>query len=195
MDCRPLDLCPWDFPGKNTGVGCRFLLQGSSRPRNLTWVSCIAGGFFTNWTTLWSLKVLFWLIYLGAFKKSLTLNLTAWNQCHVLGCKALWIAPCPFQGTPCWPKASSPAPGVDRCPGLHSAYRRSSLLPSRKPLPYSSLSARVWLPPPAERHGHHGGGGWLWRPVRWPRVTSGARSSVRRRVQDPSQERDISSKR
>ena len=21
-------LCPWDFPGKNTGVGCRFLLQG-----------------------------------------------------------------------------------------------------------------------------------------------------------------------
>ena len=20
--------CPWDFPGKNTGVGCRFLLQG-----------------------------------------------------------------------------------------------------------------------------------------------------------------------
>ena len=21
-------LCPWDFSGKNTGVGCRFLLQG-----------------------------------------------------------------------------------------------------------------------------------------------------------------------
>ena len=21
-------LCPWDFPGKNTGVGCYFLLQG-----------------------------------------------------------------------------------------------------------------------------------------------------------------------
>ena len=21
-------LCPWDSPGKNTGVGCRFLLQG-----------------------------------------------------------------------------------------------------------------------------------------------------------------------
>ena len=20
--------CPWDFPGKNTGVGCHFLLQG-----------------------------------------------------------------------------------------------------------------------------------------------------------------------
>ena len=22
-------LCPWNFPGKNTGVGCHFLLQGS----------------------------------------------------------------------------------------------------------------------------------------------------------------------
>ena len=21
-------LCPWDFPGKNTKVGCHFLLQG-----------------------------------------------------------------------------------------------------------------------------------------------------------------------
>ena len=21
-------LCPWDFPGKNTGLGCHFLLQG-----------------------------------------------------------------------------------------------------------------------------------------------------------------------
>ena len=34
--CRPLRphglaprlLCPWDSPGKNTGVGCHFLLQG-----------------------------------------------------------------------------------------------------------------------------------------------------------------------
>ena len=26
--------CPWDFPGKNTGVGCDLLLQGSL-PRNL----------------------------------------------------------------------------------------------------------------------------------------------------------------
>ena len=30
--CDPMDpaslLCPWDFPGKNTEVGCYFLLQG-----------------------------------------------------------------------------------------------------------------------------------------------------------------------
>ena len=28
-------LCPWDFPGKNTGVGCHFLLQGIFRTRRL----------------------------------------------------------------------------------------------------------------------------------------------------------------
>ena len=31
MLCKPMDpslLCPWDFPGKNTGVGCHFLLEG-----------------------------------------------------------------------------------------------------------------------------------------------------------------------
>ncbi|XP_065760238.1 protein GUCD1 isoform X3 [Muntiacus reevesi] len=27
-------LCPWTFPGKNTGAGCHDLLQGSSRPRH-----------------------------------------------------------------------------------------------------------------------------------------------------------------
>ena len=28
VDCKPTRLlCPWDSPGKNTGVGCHFLLQ------------------------------------------------------------------------------------------------------------------------------------------------------------------------
>ena len=29
-------LCPWDFPGKNTGVGCHFLLQGIFLAQELT---------------------------------------------------------------------------------------------------------------------------------------------------------------
>ena len=44
-------LRPWDFPGKNTGVGCHFLLQGSSPSGDQTRVSCIAGGFFPICTT------------------------------------------------------------------------------------------------------------------------------------------------
>ena len=39
-------LCPWDSPGRNTGVGCHFLVwSGSSQPRgqtNRTRVSCIS---------------------------------------------------------------------------------------------------------------------------------------------------------
>ena len=38
-------------PGKNTGMGCHSLLQGSSWPRDGTWISCIAGRFFTVWAT------------------------------------------------------------------------------------------------------------------------------------------------
>ena len=50
-------LCPWNFPGKNTGVGCHFFSRESSPPRDWTWVSCIAGRFFTNWVTRKSHKI------------------------------------------------------------------------------------------------------------------------------------------
>ena len=42
-------LCPWDFPGKDTGVGCHFLLQGIFPTQGSNQVSCIAGRFFTVW--------------------------------------------------------------------------------------------------------------------------------------------------
>ena len=41
-------LCPWDSPGKNTGVGCHFLFQGNFLTQDQTRVSCIAGRFFTE---------------------------------------------------------------------------------------------------------------------------------------------------
>ena len=50
--CQPARLlCPWDFPGMNTGVGCHALLQGIFPIQGLN--SCLitspalAGGFFT----------------------------------------------------------------------------------------------------------------------------------------------------
>ena len=57
MNHTPRLLCPWDSPGKNTGVGCRAILQGifltcvrdlpdtGSNPRLLSAV--LADGFFT----------------------------------------------------------------------------------------------------------------------------------------------------
>ena len=47
MDCSPTRLlCPWDSPGKNTGVDCHFLLQGSFPTHGLTRVSCVAGSLY-----------------------------------------------------------------------------------------------------------------------------------------------------
>ena len=44
-------LCLQKSPGENTEMGSHFFSRGSSRPRDQTWVSCIAGGFFTIWAT------------------------------------------------------------------------------------------------------------------------------------------------
>ena len=35
-------LSSWDSPGKNTGVGCHFFLQGSSQPRDWTCISYVS---------------------------------------------------------------------------------------------------------------------------------------------------------
>ena len=41
-------LCPWDSPGKNTGVGCHFLLQGIfPQPRGQPESLSVASSFFT----------------------------------------------------------------------------------------------------------------------------------------------------
>ena len=40
-------LCPWDSPGKNSGVGCHFLLQGDLPDPGIEPASpAMAGGFF-----------------------------------------------------------------------------------------------------------------------------------------------------
>ena len=43
----------WNFPGKNTGVGCHSLLWGNSQPRVQIHVSCIGRRtfFLTTWAT------------------------------------------------------------------------------------------------------------------------------------------------
>ena len=48
MDCSlpGFSVHPWDFPGKSTGMGCHFLLRGSSQPRDQIRVSRIVGRFF-----------------------------------------------------------------------------------------------------------------------------------------------------
>ena len=47
MDCGPPGSSVGGSPGKNTGVGCHFLLLGIFPTRGSNLVSCIANGFFT----------------------------------------------------------------------------------------------------------------------------------------------------
>ena len=42
-------LCPWDFPGKSTGMVAISFSKESSWPWDQTQVSCTAGRLFTNW--------------------------------------------------------------------------------------------------------------------------------------------------
>ena len=44
-------LCPLDFPGKNTGVGWHFLLQGTFPTRDRTCISCIGRRSLYHWAT------------------------------------------------------------------------------------------------------------------------------------------------
>ena len=48
-------LCPWDFPGKKTGLGCYALLQGDLPDPRIEPESpvspALAGGFFSTSTT------------------------------------------------------------------------------------------------------------------------------------------------
>ena len=45
-------LCPWDFPGKSTGVGCHFLLQGIFWTQGLNpGLPCCRQKRFTIWAT------------------------------------------------------------------------------------------------------------------------------------------------
>ena len=49
-------LFPWDFPGKNTGVGCHFLLQGifpSQGSNSISCVSCIGRWMLLHHCTTW----------------------------------------------------------------------------------------------------------------------------------------------
>ena len=44
-------LCPWNFPGNNTGGGCISFSRGSSWPREGTHISCIDRQILYHWAT------------------------------------------------------------------------------------------------------------------------------------------------
>ena len=83
-------LCPWNSPDKNTGVGCHFLLQGSSQTRDRTPVSCIAGRRFILWATReWSFSSVENILWLTVYKYNL-LGEVWWIQRMLITHLSLW---------------------------------------------------------------------------------------------------------
>ena len=65
--------CPWDFPGKNTGVGCHFLLQGIFPTQEL------------NPSLLHSRRILYQLSYEGSPLYITGVDLSSSSNTHILG--------------------------------------------------------------------------------------------------------------
>ena len=69
-------LCPWDFPGKNTGVGCHFPLQANLPNTGIKPVSlaspALAGGFFATSATREFLVKLYLRFQFDHFLSSIT---------------------------------------------------------------------------------------------------------------------------
>ena len=66
---HPLGSCPWNFPGKNTGVDCYSISRHSSLPRDRTFIPCVGWWILYHCTT-WEAPE--W--YSKALKNMLTYN-------------------------------------------------------------------------------------------------------------------------
>ena len=77
-------LCPWDFPGKDTGVGCHFLLQ---------WIFPTQG---SNPGLLHCRQILYWLIYKVNLYMIGLLNLILLIYCEPFCCLFILCSLCSF---------------------------------------------------------------------------------------------------
>ena len=68
-------LCPWDFPGKNSGAGCHFLLQG----------------IFWTWGSNWGLRHCKQILYHRATRKALHLGILKLAPGHSQSTTFKWI--------------------------------------------------------------------------------------------------------
>ena len=82
---------PWDSPGKHTGVGCHFLLQGIVPTQGSNPGLCIAGRFFTQILShQGSPKVSKWFLKSLQISFVLHLNWTKQNFFFLIGVQLLY---------------------------------------------------------------------------------------------------------
>ena len=72
-------LCPWDSPGKNTGVGCHFLLQGIFLTQEQNRVSCIGRWILCHWA-IWEAPISSCLYNLTMEPRMTSMSLGGWRS-------------------------------------------------------------------------------------------------------------------
>ena len=87
-------LRPWNFPGKNTGVGCHFLLRGiflkGIKPLSLV-SPALAGGFFTTHTTWEAIIIYKFVLRVQERRKKIRTDVSNPRFCLLLH---LWLSKC-----------------------------------------------------------------------------------------------------
>ena len=74
---RPI--CPWDFPGKNTGVGCHFLLQGIFLTKRLNPCLLHCRPILYCWATREAYTVPYWLIWWETEGNKVSVSQSLWS--------------------------------------------------------------------------------------------------------------------
>ena len=83
---------PWNSLGQNTGVGSLSLLQRifPTQGLNFTQVSCIAGGFFTNW----AIRIMSWfssILQRWSVSFFLSIFMDSWVLTYLIYFNSLWF--------------------------------------------------------------------------------------------------------
>ena len=105
-------LCPWNFPGKNTGVGCHFLLQGHFSEKlcsislKVTYLHKLFGIILQEYLSILShlfIYINIMLYFLAQIIPALAMGMLSVDLCPFIGCA--WVfsftlsssLPCIFQ--------------------------------------------------------------------------------------------------
>ena len=102
-------LCPWDSPGKHTGMGCIGEGNGSSQPRNWTLISCVGRQILYHWAP--------WDAPLGSLDRHLVSMTNKYSKQENIKCLHSHNIPLPWgsASTPWynpWPCVSVPTTGL-----------------------------------------------------------------------------------
>ena len=77
-------LCPWNSPGKNTGVGCILFSRGSSWPRDWTCISWIDRWILYHWATWEAHSLRYWSLNcnlpLNAVRDNTVFSYNIWSR-------------------------------------------------------------------------------------------------------------------